>query len=371
VLSNNTNTFYELVRAGLWEKDARLSQYGSIDFNEIIRLSEEQSVVGLVAAGIEHVVDLKIPQDVALQFVGQTLQLEQRNSAMNHFIAELIEKLRSASIYTLLLKGQAVAQSYERPIWRACGDVDLFLSHDNYEKAKAFLLPKADSCEQEWKTSQHLGMTIDGWTVEIHGSLKGSLSRRINRTLDDIRKETFFEGKVRSWINENSQIFLLEINNDIIYVFTHFLNHFYKGGIGLRQICDWCRLLWTYKDLLSQGLLESRIKNMGVMSEWKAFGAFAVDYLGMPSEIMPLYSPDVKWKRKADKISLFIMEVGNFGHNRDMSYYQKSFFVQKFKSFCRKCEDFYHHSKIFPFDSTRFFSHIVIKGLRSAVNREG
>ena len=33
-------------------------------------------MVGLVAAGLEHVIDVKVPQVWALQFAGQTLQLE-------------------------------------------------------------------------------------------------------------------------------------------------------------------------------------------------------------------------------------------------------------------------------------------------------
>ena len=70
------------------------------------------------------------------------------------------------------------------------------------------------------------------------------------------------------------------------------MHHFTPGaileeGVGLRQVCDWCRLLWTYKDSLNYGLLEQRIKRAGLMSEWKAFGAYAVDYLGMPVEAIP------------------------------------------------------------------------------------
>lgn len=38
---------------------------------------------------------------------------------------------------------------------------------------------------------------------------------------------------------------------DVVYVFAHILQHFFKGGIGLRQICDWCRLLYTYRDSLN------------------------------------------------------------------------------------------------------------------------
>ena len=114
----NTKAFFELVRAGLWENEVRLSNYKNIDFAEVYRLAEEQSVIGMVAAGIDHVVDVKVPQVWALQFAGQTIQLEQRNKAMNQFIADLIAKMREADIYTLLVKGQGIAQCYERPLWR-------------------------------------------------------------------------------------------------------------------------------------------------------------------------------------------------------------------------------------------------------------
>ena len=148
-LDNNTRAFFELVKAGLWEKEAGLSKFNGIDFNEVLRVAEEQSVLGLVTAGLEFVTDTKIPKDVLLQFIGQTMQLERRNKAMNAFIAELVAKLREQGIYTLLVKGQGVAQCYERPTWRACGDVDFLLSKDNYEKAKTFLSSIAFEIDDE------------------------------------------------------------------------------------------------------------------------------------------------------------------------------------------------------------------------------
>ena len=36
-LDNNTKAFLELVRAGLWEKEARLSQFGRVDYEEVMR----------------------------------------------------------------------------------------------------------------------------------------------------------------------------------------------------------------------------------------------------------------------------------------------------------------------------------------------
>ena len=78
--------------------------------------------------------------------------------------------------------------------------------------------------------------------------------------------------------------------------------------------------MWTYRDSLDLELLESRIKEMGVMTEWKAFAALAVNYLGMPMDAMPLYSDKSKWKNKADRILNYIFDTGSFGHNRDTSY---------------------------------------------------
>lgn len=370
-MKTTEEVFFALLRAGLWEKEVRLLPFGKVDYAELMRLAEEQSVVGLVAAGMEHVVDVKVPQIDFLTFVGIACKLEQQNASMNDFIRVLVDKMQAAGIYTLLVKGQGIAQCYERPLWRACGDVDLLLSDDNYEKAKVFLTPLATCVEEEYVREKHLGMTIDSWVVEIHGSLYCGLSSRIERGLDEIKDDVFYRGNIRSWMNGDTQVFLLGANNDAIYVFTHILQHFYKGGIGVRQICDWCRLLWTYRNELDLSLLERRLKKMGLMTEWKAFGAFAVEYLGIPIEALPLYSPEKKWKRKAKKIRSFIMEVGNFGHNRDKSYFEKyPYVIRKAISLGWRIGDLYRHARIFPLDSLKFLPRIIINGLRSAIRGE-
>ena len=369
-LDNNQKAFFELAKAGLWEKDVLLSQFNKIDYEDVYRLAVEQSVVGLVAAGIEHVTDVKIPKDVSLSFVGDTLQLEQQNKAMNSFVAKLIAKLREADVYAILVKGQGIAQCYERPLWRASGDVDLLLSWDNYELAKSVLLPLAIEQEQEYKKFKHLGMTFKGgFVVELHGTLHSRLSKRIDRGIDDAQKDVFYGGNVRSWLNGNTHVFLPDINNDVIFVFTHILHHFYIEGIGLRQICDWCRLLWTYRDSVNCGLLESRIRKMELMTEWKAFAALAVDWLGMPEEVVPMYSSDRKWSKKAEKIIEFVLETGNFGHNREREV-SSSYMGGKLASTFRKLKDFSHHMRVFPLDSVKFFCYFAIDGIGGAMRGE-
>jgi len=360
--------FFTLLRAGLWEKEALLSSTETPDYSAIYNMAEEQSVMGLITAGLEQVKDVKVPQEVLLQFIGAALQIEQRNKLMNEFVAKLIEKLRSEDVYALLVKGQGIAQCYEKTLWRASGDVDLFLSDNNYRKAFQILSKIASSIDEENKRAQHIAMTIDGWAVELHGTLRSGLWRRLDKEIDKVQRDVFYGGKVRSWMNGRTQVFLPAVDEDVVFVFSHILQHFFKEGIGLRQICDWCRLLWTYREKIDLKLLERRLCKAGIMSEWKAFGALAVEYLGMPVEAMPFYSSDTKWKMKAGKVMKFVLEAGNFGHNRDYSYYKKyPYLVYKAISLWKHIKDFGRYFVIFPLDAIKVTWRRMCIGLSVAI----
>ena len=99
-LDNNTQAYFELVRVGLWaDMDANLdllckqSDQGrtndKVDWEKVYQLAVEQSVIGLVLAGIEHS-NVKPPQELLLQWIGEVQMLEHQNKAMNVFIALFI-----------------------------------------------------------------------------------------------------------------------------------------------------------------------------------------------------------------------------------------------------------------------------------------
>ena len=375
-MSKETVAFFSLLRSGLWGNgNPDIGIDGTTDWNFIYQLAQEQSVQGLLLQGIEEMrakgIELNVPKVLLLQWIGEVQVIEQRNKGMNVFLAELIEKLRKEDIYTILVKGQGIAQCYEKPLWRCSGDIDLFLSEENYQKAKPFLMPLATSVEEEYIREKHLGLTIDGWVVELHGHLYSGLSSSVERELDKFQEDTFYGGQVRSWLNGQTQLFLLKAENDAFYVFTHIMQHFFKEGVGLRQICDWCRLLYTYRDSLNYGLLEKRIRRAGLMSEWKAFFNLASRYLGMPDLGSGLMVHDSRYDKKADRIMEFILKSGNMGHNRDMSHFNKyPYLLRKCVSMGRRIGDLINHARIFPLDSLRFFPRIMFNGVRSAMKGE-
>ena len=368
----NREQFFELVRAGLWSGySARIIPHGTpVGWDEVNRLAEEQSVVGLIAAGLDTLSSSERPsQAFILQLVGTALQIEQQNKEMNVFVARLIEKLRNEEVYAILVKGQGIAQCYEKPLWRCSGDVDLLLRTDNYVKAKSVLDKIADDAECETAKNaerQHQEYQIKGWTVELHGTMHAGLSRRVDRVIDETQRDVFYGGNVRSWNNGNTTVFLPSPDNDVIFVFTHILQHLFLEGIGLRQICDWCRLLYCYRDKLDLRVLESRIRRMGLMTEWKTLSSLAVDYLGMPIEAMPFY--DARYRNKGSRLMDFVMEVGNFGHNREVEW--SNGFKRRTMLIWHRITDTVKLLRVFPVDAPKFLMNYVWDGVKGLLMKK-
>ena len=143
-ITNNQKAFLELVKVGLWGKvDANLNVdlnlNEGLNWDKVYQLAQEQSVQGIVLCGIEELrakgLELSVPKVLLLQWIGEVQMIEQRNKEMNAFVANLIEKLRRNDIYAILVKGQGIAQCYEKTLWRSSGDVDvstqLLFRHSN------------------------------------------------------------------------------------------------------------------------------------------------------------------------------------------------------------------------------------------------
>ena len=378
-MDNNHKIFFELLKVGLFPVHGEGgmvndSLFKNVDWGKVYQQAQEQSVQGIVLQGIERFriqdSSFKIPKVLLLQWIGEVQVIEQRNKEMNAFLASLSEKLKAEHIHALLVKGQGIAQCYEKPLWRACGDVDYLLDDENYENGKKFLSYIAQEVHEENNFDEHFSVILDGWDVELHGSMRSMLPEKTDAFIDKIQKEAFEQNKHRIWNNSGTEILLPNPDDDVIFVFTHILKHFFHYGIGLRQVCDWCRLLYRYRDELDLRMLESRLLKMRLMSEWKVFGVLVVEHLGYPKDLMPfLESSSVQeFKKKADRVLEFILETGNFGHNRDNSYYNNTnAIVRGMMSLWRHTCDSFNHSFIFPVDSVRIWGRMFIFGISDAL----
>jgi hypothetical protein len=275
-----------------------------------------------------------------------------RNRALDNFIPKLFHALDGIPV--VLVKGQSLAPDYPDPERRQPGDIDLLLLSSSYEAAKAILLPKATKVLEEDAETWHQGMRFNSVEVEIHGSISTLMSRKLDRKLVALLEEQFREGNFPTVAIGGAKIPVLEAGFNAVYIFVHFLQHYWSGGVGLRQLIDWMTFVSVHKREIHPVILEKRLEDLGLLQVWKVFTGFAQEFLGCPPEKLPLAAaPD---SGKNARIWRYIRRCGNFGKNVDRTRGEESYLVRKVHSFWRLVvADRLRHFPVFPKESIRFF----------------
>ena len=364
------NQFFALLRSGLWNEVPDASLFaGGVDWEALYTLSFHQAVVPLVTDGINRLPHACLPAEEQRldPFLGDMMGTVRRNSQLDAFIPKVFGALEG--IPALLVKGQALAQDYLDPSRRQPGDIDLLVSPDSYEAAKQVLLPKATKIAEEMPGILHQGMFFKSVEVEIHGSISTLMSRKLDRKLAALLSEQFDGREFPTVAIGGAQIPVPEANFNALYVFVHFLKHYWSGGVGLRQPMDWMTFVSVHKRDIHPVILERQLEELRLVHVWKVFTGFAQEYLGCPAEKLPLAAaPD---SRKNARIWKYILWSGNFGKKRDRSRGKESFLVRKIHSLWRLViVDRLRHFRVFPKESVRFFLGAFGYGLQRLIDGE-
>ena len=109
-------------------------------------------------------------------------------------------------------------------------------------------------------------------------------------------------------------------------------------------------------------MLESLIRQMGLMTEWKVLYNLANRYLGMSDFGEGLMVHDSRFDKKADRLMMFIIEVGNFGHNRDVEWANP--LKRRTSLIWHRITDTFKLSFVFPLDAPSFLLNYAVDGVR-------
>ena len=347
--------FFALLRSGLWnEVPERASFAGGADWEALHDLAFRQTVVPLVTDGINRLPKELLPAEPERldPFLGDLMATANRNRVLDAFIPKLFDALEGIPV--VLVKGQALAPDYPDPERRQPGDIDLLLLPSSYEAAKEILLPKATTVLDEEKEIWHQGMRFRSIEVEIHGCISTLMSRKLDRKLAALLEEQFDGRPFPAVSIGGAEIPVPDADFNAVYIFVHFLQHYWSGGVGLRQLVDWMTFVTVHKRDIHPVVLEVRLKDLGLLRLWKVFTGFAQEYLGCPVEKLPLAAaPD---PGKNARIWRYIRRCGNFGKNVDRSRGEESYLVRKVHSLWRLVvADRLRHFRVFPQESVRFF----------------
>lgn len=362
--------FFALLRSGLWNEVPDTGFFaGDVDWDSLYTLSYEQAVVPIVTDGINRLPVSCLPKEPERldPFLGDMMGTSRRNAQLDAFIPKLFRALDG--IPAVLVKGQALAQDYLDPSRRQPGDIDLLVPSGSYEAAKSVLLPKATKVAEEIPGILHQGMHFRSVEVEIHGSISTLMSRKLDRQLAGFLAQQFDGRPLPAVSIGGADIPVPEANFNAVYVFVHFLQHYWSGGVGLRQPLDWMTFVSVHKRDIHPVLLERQLEELGLLHLWKVFTGFAQEYFGCPAEKLPLSAVPDSGKNR--RIWRFIEAQGNFGKKKDRRRGKESYWIRKIHSFWRlTVADRLRHFRTFPRESIRFFFGAFGYGIQRLMNGE-
>ena len=347
--------FFALLRSGLWNEVPDREAFGvPVEWESLHRLAYEQTVVPLVTDGVNCLDQALLPADPERldPFLGDLMMTAQRNAKLDAFIPKLFKALQG--IPTVLVKGQSLAPDYPNPARRQPGDIDLLLLPSSYGEARERLLPKATTVMEEEAEIYHQGMRFHSVEVEIHGSISTLMSRKLDRKLAAMLQEQFDGRPLPSVSIDGTDIPVPEANFNAVYIFVHFLQHYWSGGVGLRQLIDWMVFISVHKRDIHPVLLENTLEGLGLLHVWKVFTGFDQEYLGCPAEKLPLSArPSTE---KNARIWRYIRSCGNFGKNAPRDRKPEPYLLRKLHSLWKQVlVNRLRHFRTFPRESVRFF----------------
>ena len=370
-MRNSDKLFFDILRKGLWGK-SEVDTLCSVDeqvWREVLWLSFSQTVAGIISDGLSNCSQGVVPRPIAMKLISASVSTEHRNQQINAKIAQLIPEFVKAGVPVVVVKGQAIAQCYKNPFSRMPGDIDLIVKPEDYERAKTIIRGLSGEEGTDDSGVKHFAATVGDIEVEVHGTVHTSLSSKVNDMLDEMQAEVLADGGSCVWNCNGVDVKVPSADFDALYIFLHLLQHFFCGGLGLRQLGDMAMALHTHKGEIDEQKLIERLERMKLVSEWKAFITFLVNYLGLPEQEAPLY--DDKYTKQADRIWKYIRKTGNFGKNKSRRYgTNSSYLLRKAESLIRNTNSFADHIQLFPADSFKFFWYYFATGIRTAAKGE-
>lgn len=294
--------FLALLRAGLWDSSVDTALFeGNIDWTGIFRLAAHQTVKGIIADAVNKLPDTYRPlQPVMRELAFYIARNRMCHARHNAVLGEIIRQFTDYGINPVLLKGQGMSLNYPEPTLRHCGDIDLYIGEDNFEKGVQLAAQCKDVNSGTMLIAKHYEFEYRQVSVELHRMVELNYIPWRNKYMRRLERKYLQDTACRSMALEGVQtVFLPPCQFDVVFILEHAWHHFvFLGGVGLRQICDWAMCLHHCHDKIDILALEKDVRKLGLKEGWKLFGYIAVNYLGLPPSELPFYDESAKTRAK-------------------------------------------------------------------------
>ncbi len=254
---------------------------GPIDWERLFALSARQGTLLLTWAGVGHLPpEAQPPRRLKLRWVANVVKGSERHVRRTEVVAALSTMFTDAGIDTVVLKGLSLSRLYPVPSYREGGDIDVWLLG---AATNADRLVAARGMSVQHPSPKHSAFIFEGAMVENHRTLfdttlplerEADLYRLLERAVTELvthrTSPPLGIGTARELPAEAAALFLV----------GHTFRHFCEEGINARQLCDWVVFFRHHAATLDRGLVERRLRELGLERFAGAINAWCAAHLG-------------------------------------------------------------------------------------------
>lgn len=290
--------------------------------NAVMRLAQEHTVTGLVAnAAVRNRIVIaggaaEGRGEAVMKLMLQTMVHRQGMQWFEDAVGRFARLMKENGIAYLVFKGLAVARHYPEPFVRTMGDVDFYVSKEDFLRAVEVIEQGLHVVVDKEVVDKHYCFDWQGIRFEMHYQIETFGNHRhqlrFNRMIDEAMAEQADSFTVCDSDGIETEVSVLPLTEDLIVVFKHWFNHLLVEGVGLRQTLDLAVLLNAYRDKMNVARLMTALDSIGYMKAFRAMLAMMKRYFGF-EWLDSNFVLGCRDERYADKLMAAVMESGNFG----------------------------------------------------------
>ena len=243
-----TENFLHLLRSFLWGNTARLD---SPDWAKLCELAGLHNLIPAVYSAASRTEEFsRADASARTQLLETTLVQSSRQFMRTQELFRIYEKLLSAGIQPLILKGLICRSLYPEPELRVSCDEDLWVRKEDLAACDRILracgyTPDFDDVTPILDTVQEITYENGVLVIELHLNLFGTAnSDRFQMTQVFCRS---FSQNMELEI-QGHKVFTLCPTEHFLFLFLHLYKHFSVSGAGLRHIMDFLMFLDKYNE---------------------------------------------------------------------------------------------------------------------------
>jgi hypothetical protein len=250
---------FKLLQLGL-----QITDVNDIDTSEFANLSKgewtaikdmavKQGVSAIVLDGINQLSlsGYNLPAEMKLEWIGEALQIEQRNRQQMAVMEEMAGKWKEKGLRVMVMKGQANGTMYPKPEHRSPGDVDCYLFNDKandnkeaYKLGNDIARSAGAKLDESWY--KHSVISYKGETFENHQffvhTRDGKRGKQLEKELEEALKVD------ASLFKSLTSIAVMPpVQWTAMFLTYHACAHFVSEGLRLKQLVDWVMFLKAHQ----------------------------------------------------------------------------------------------------------------------------